>query len=78
VKTIQTLLNDSYAVTAMPPYGPVGTFTAFKLDAPMKDRIDYIFLSKRFNVNKYGTLTDQDDHRFPSDHFPVAVEAVLN
>jgi endonuclease/exonuclease/phosphatase family metal-dependent hydrolase len=78
VKIIQTLLNDSYAVTAMPPYGPVGTFTAFKLDAPMKDRIDYIFLSKRFNVNKYGTLTDQDDHRFPSDHFPVAVEAVLN
>jgi endonuclease/exonuclease/phosphatase family metal-dependent hydrolase len=77
VKTIQTLLSDSFQATAMAPYGPVGTFTGFKLDAPMKDRIDYIFVSKQFKVNKYGALTDQEDHRFPSDHFPVTVEAVL-
>ncbi|MGV3557927.1 endonuclease/exonuclease/phosphatase family protein [Larkinella arboricola] len=77
VKTIETLLNDSYKVTAQPPYGPVGTFNAFKHDAPMKIRIDYIFVKKGIDVLKYGVLTDAKDQRYPSDHQPVVIKAVI-
>lgn len=77
VKTIQTLLNDSYAVTAMPPYGPVGTFNGFKFDAPLKNRIDYVFVSKPIQVLSYAVLTDALDQRYPSDHQPVVVKVAL-
>lgn len=77
IKTIQTLLNDARTVSAMPPYGPEGTFNAFKFDAPMDQRIDYIFVSKPFTVLKYGVLTDAKDQRYPSDHQPVVAKMVL-
>lgn len=74
---MQTILRDTYKVTEMPPYGPVGTFNAFKFDAPMKDRIDYIFVSNSIKVLKYGTLTDAKDQRYPSDHQPVVIKAII-
>lgn len=77
VATLQTILNDAYRVTQMPPYGPVGTFNAFKFDAPMKDRIDYIFVSKNAKVLDYAVLTDAQDQRYPSDHQPVVSQVVL-
>lgn len=77
VKTIQTLLNDAHNVTATPAYGPEGTFNAFKFDAPMDKRIDYIFVSKQFDVLKYGVLTDAKEQRYPSDHQPVVAKVVL-
>ncbi len=64
-------LIDSKKVSKQPPYGPEGTFTGYKFDAPMTQRIDYIFVSKDVTVNKYGVLTDSQYGRFPSDHFPV-------
>ena len=78
IQTMQTILNDSYNVTQTPPYGPVGTFNAFKFNAPMKHRIDYIFVSKGIKVLKYGVLTDAKDQRYPSDHQPVMIKAVIN
>jgi endonuclease/exonuclease/phosphatase family metal-dependent hydrolase len=77
IKTIGGFLSDSYAVTKQPPYGPVGTFNAFKFDAPMKDRIDYIFVTKNIDVLKYGVLTDAKEQRYPSDHQPVVVRALI-
>ncbi|GAB3543144.1 endonuclease/exonuclease/phosphatase family protein [Spirosoma fluminis] len=77
VQTMQTILNDAYKVTAMPPYGPVGTFNSFKFDAPMNNRIDYIFVSKGIDVLKYAALTDSKEQRYPSDHQPVVVKAVI-
>lgn len=77
IQTIQTLLNDAHRITKTSPYGPEGTFNAFKFDAPMKDRIDYIFLSKQFDVLKYGVLTDANQQRYPSDHQPVVAKVVL-
>ncbi len=41
------------------------------LSAPMKNRIDYVFVSKHFEVSKYAVLTDAKDQRYPSDHLPV-------
>jgi len=76
VQTIQTLLNDSYRVSIMPPYGPAGTFNDFIFDAPLKDRIDYIFVSSHFSVAKYAVLTDALEQRYPSDHLPVVAEVM--
>ncbi len=41
-----------------------------------KTVIDHIFFSKHFATNKWGVLTDTYDMgKFPSDHFPVLVNA---
>ena len=77
IQTLQTLLSDTHNVTVTPPYGPEGTFNSFKFDAPMDKRIDYIFVSKQFNVLKYGVLTDAKEKKYPSDHQPVMVKVVL-
>ena len=77
ILAMQTILNDSRNVSAMPPYGPVGTFNGFKFDAPMKDRIDYIFVSKEFSVLKYAVLTDAKEQRYPSDHQPVVADVKM-
>lgn len=70
-------LRDARAISKAPPYGPVGTFNGFKLDSPLADRIDYIFVSDRFEVHKYATLTDSTRARFPSDHLPVVARISL-
>ncbi len=77
---IQTLsksgfLLDSYMITKEPPYGTVGTFNSFQLNAPMKNRIDYIWVTSGIEVKKYGVLNDVHYGHFPSDHFPVVIEA---
>ena len=77
IKIMQTILNDSYTVTAMPPYGPAGTFNGFRFDAPFNNRIDYIFVSVSFVVLKYAALTDAKDQRYPSDHLPVVADVVF-
>ncbi|MBX3255286.1 MAG: endonuclease/exonuclease/phosphatase family protein [Chitinophagaceae bacterium] len=78
IKEMQTILGDSYNVTQAPPYGPAGTFNAFRFGAPMKHRIDYIFVSPGITVQKYGVLTDAKDQRYPSDHQPVMIKANIN
>lgn len=67
------LLKDSYNVTLQPPYGTTGTFSSFRLNSPMQNRIDYIWVSRDIMVNKYGVLNDVHYGHFPSDHFPVMV-----
>ena len=69
------ILNDSRLISQIKPYGTVGTFNGFKLNAPMKDRIDYIWVSKNIEIKKYGVLNDVHYGHFPSDHFPVMVRA---
>ncbi|MDR1864883.1 MAG: endonuclease/exonuclease/phosphatase family protein [Bacteroidales bacterium] len=77
IQAMQTILNDAFRVTEMPPYGPVGTFNGFKFDAPMKDRIDYIFVGKQITVWKYAVLTDANNQRYPSDHQPVVADITI-
>ncbi|MDX9881544.1 MAG: endonuclease/exonuclease/phosphatase family protein [Prolixibacteraceae bacterium] len=78
IKTMQAILRDSHQVSVAPPYGPVGTTNGFKFDAPMNRRIDYIFVSSQIDIWKYGVLTDSKEQRYPSDHQPVVVKAVIN
>lgn len=71
IATIKSFLTDSKEVSIEPPYGPTGTFNAFKWDSPLKDKIDYIFVNKEFKVQKFAVLSDSKDQRYYSDHLPV-------
>lgn len=80
--TEQRILNlkkemlDSRDISEDKPFGPLGTFNAFKHNEAVAKRIDYIFLSKESNVKieKYAVLSDSKDLKYPSDHLPVYVE----
>ncbi|WP_460925375.1 endonuclease/exonuclease/phosphatase family protein [Pontibacter brevis] len=68
------ILKDAYQL-ANARYAPRGTFNGFDADRISDERIDHIWLSSDFNVNRYGILTDTyGDGKFPSDHFPVVAE----
>ncbi len=71
ITTIKSFLIDSKDISIEPPYGPTGTFNAFKWDSPLKDKIDYIFINKGFKVQKFAVLSDSKDNKYYSDHLPV-------
>ena len=75
---LKKYMKDSFEITETPPYGPVGTFNGFNIDADLSsNRIDYVFVHGGVDVLKYAALTDFKDHRFPSDHLPVFAKVQL-
>jgi len=74
IATIKSFLTDTKEISIEPPYGPTGTFNAFKWDSPLKDKIDYIFVNAAFKVQKFAVLSDSKDQRYYSDHLPVFVK----
>lgn len=78
VQLLLTTLGDARSLSQIPPYGPVGTFNGFKLDAPLVARIDYVLLTPHWRVLRYAALADVVDGRFPSDHLPVVTRLSLN
>lgn len=73
-------LNDSYQVCKI-RYATNGTFNGFDPYYYSDGRIDHVFVSNNFCVDRYGILTDiyHDDKdsktiRLASDHFPVVVK----
>lgn len=73
IKYISENLRDSKLV-ADTVVGPSGTFNNFEFGKPVTRRIDYVFLSNDFIVNKYTVLSDSNEGKYPSDHFPVMVD----
>ena len=73
---LKKMMNDSREISVQPPFGPSGTFNAFRHDIAVTRLIDYIFLSKdsAIKVNKYAILSDSKDLKYPSDHLPVYIE----
>lgn len=73
---LKKVMDDTRDVTKQKPFGPLGTFNNFKHNEAVTKLIDYIFISKKSNieVNKYAVLSDSKDLKYPSDHFPVYVE----
>ncbi|HRI60760.1 MAG TPA: endonuclease/exonuclease/phosphatase family protein [Saprospiraceae bacterium] len=65
-------LRDARSVSEEPPFGPEGTFNAFKFHDPVQRRIDYIFLNDTgLKVKQHAVLSDSRDCHYPSDHLPV-------
>jgi endonuclease/exonuclease/phosphatase family metal-dependent hydrolase len=78
IKYITKYLNDSKYISKSKPFGPTGTFNGFNFHEPVISRIDFIFVSSHINVNKYAILSDSKDCKYPSDHLPVLIKAVIN
>ncbi|WP_165044394.1 endonuclease/exonuclease/phosphatase family protein [Dysgonomonas sp. ZJ709] len=68
---------DSREITKTPPYGTLGTVSQFKMEPNMKDRIDYIWVTKGITVSRYATLNESQYGRFPSDHFPIMATVIF-
>ena len=74
ITLIKEVLSDSKAISKL-TFGPEGTWNGFNFEEPVKRRIDYIFVSKEtISVEKYATLSDSWDARYPSDHLPVIIQ----
>ena len=73
---IKKVMNDTKDVSIEKPFGPYGTFNAFKHDKPVNVLIDYIFVSKNseLKIKKHAVLSDSKDLKYPSDHLPVLIE----
>jgi predicted alpha-1,2-mannosidase len=68
-------LADCYT-TARLRFAENGTFNAYHQERKTDSRIDHIFVSPQFKVDRYGVLTNTywaDQRRLPSDHYPVFV-----
>jgi endonuclease/exonuclease/phosphatase family metal-dependent hydrolase len=66
---------DTHVVAGENAFGPKGTFNGFHFEKPVQNKIDYVFISKDgFKVIKSGILSDSQDCKYPSDHFPVLVD----
>jgi len=73
-----TNLRDSFDLTQTPHAGPIKTFSGFKfVEHPEGQPIDYIFVSAGIDVLSHATLNDSENQLYPSDHFPVAADVVV-
>ena len=71
--TASTSMPASYGITYTPSLaGDQNINTWWR-----KDVIDHIFVSKHFKANRWAVLTDTYFGKYPSDHFPVAVELIF-
>ncbi|MEN9980754.1 MAG: hypothetical protein RL542_541, partial [Bacteroidota bacterium] len=72
---LKEVMDDTRQVSIEKPFGPSGTFNNFEFDKPVKELIDYVFISKKSNlkVKKYAILSDSKNLKYPSDHLPVYV-----
>ncbi len=70
-------LTDAKTASKAKPFGPSGTFNAFKFHEPVTRCIDYIFIGKNIDVAQYAVLSDSKDCKYPSDHLPVYTEILL-
>jgi endonuclease/exonuclease/phosphatase family metal-dependent hydrolase len=64
------LLKDAYQ-SVKNPYANNGSFNGFGATIDQKKIIDHVFVSKQFNIRKWGILTDTYHGKYPSDHFPI-------
>ena len=77
VKVAQGILRDSISLSKTPHAGPDKTFNGFKFGVPPTERIDYIFVSSGIRVLSHATFDDVQGQLYPSDHFPVAADVVI-
>ena len=59
-------------------YGPAWSFHDFgRLPIDQRDLLDYIFVSRDFQVKSYRVIGDKPDSHYLSDHCPVVSRIVL-
>ncbi len=73
----RAVLRDAASISQTPHKGPLATFNGFRVGQAHTAQIDYIFVSSGIGVRAHATLDDMVDGLYPSDHFPVMAELVL-
>ncbi|WP_445731345.1 endonuclease/exonuclease/phosphatase family protein [Mariniflexile sp.] len=78
IKNLSESMLNTQTVAKL-TFGPNGTFNGFKFNEPVTRKIDYVFMSKsnHLTVIKHAVLSDSNNLKYPSDHFPVFVEFTL-
>lgn len=73
-------LRDSRTIPAAKNIsGPVGTTNGWDNNiSGLTNRIDYVFVNDPVEILSYTTITNKYTDVYPSDHFPVLVQALLN
>jgi endonuclease/exonuclease/phosphatase family metal-dependent hydrolase len=69
--------ENSENISSAKHEGPEGTFTGFDTSKEPTGPIDFIFVSKGIKVKSHKTLSVKFNNHYPSDHFPVLAELVL-
>jgi endonuclease/exonuclease/phosphatase family metal-dependent hydrolase len=68
-------LRDSRTISRSPPVGPEGTFNDFDPLPKQSERIDYVLVGPRLQVEDYAVLSwHGEGERTASDHFPVVAD----
>lgn len=70
----QIALHDTLAISRTPHFGPIGTFTGFKIERNDPSPIDHIFVNEGTAVLRHATLTQHTGGKLPSDHYPVLAD----
>ena len=78
IQNIASEMNNARDISKM-VYGNIDTWNAFKFKEKPNGGIDYIFVNKhqKLVVEKFATITDSYDLKYPSDHFPVMATITL-
>lgn len=76
-KTITAFLTDAWDAAAERK-GPVGTFHGFRGGEKGENRIDWILFRAPWKVALAETITMHDGEKYPSDHYPVLAEFVVD
>jgi endonuclease/exonuclease/phosphatase family metal-dependent hydrolase len=71
-------LTDTKAISQLPHYGPLGTFSGFGASEKTNEPIDYIFIRKGIRVLQHATLSQNWGGRYSSDHYPVFARLLFN
>jgi len=67
--------RDARVITKTPPIGPAATFNGFRNPPEGTRAIDHFLLGEGIDVQRYLVLSQLIDGRWPSDHFPVVIDA---
>lgn len=71
IQVMKKYFKDPLDLSHISLVGPKGTFSGFDLDAPLQNRIDYIFM-RGFKIDEYVHLGDKRPNgRWVSDHLPI-------
>jgi endonuclease/exonuclease/phosphatase family metal-dependent hydrolase len=71
VQEITAVLRDARTLSPV-VFGPADTWNGFQFQEKPKGCIDHIFVSHHgWKVERFATLTDSYELKYPSDHFPV-------
>jgi endonuclease/exonuclease/phosphatase family metal-dependent hydrolase len=77
IKRAAAVLYEAVKLTRTPHAGPVATSNGFKFDRVPTAEIDHIFVSGGVTVLTHATFDDSQNKLYPSDHFPVAADVVV-